>query len=113
MRWLWLALLVLAPDSALAEEWTRLDDTGIAAALNDRTLRYDASTIQSFSPSGATRYVTDRVSNGRWAARGGQYCSVWPPSDTWACYDVELSDDGAEVRFIASDESISQGHYIE
>ncbi|MCB1422113.1 MAG: hypothetical protein KDJ69_06530 [Nitratireductor sp.] len=25
---------------------------------------------------------------GRWKVVNGQYCSQWPPNDSWSCYDV-------------------------
>ena len=112
MRPIWLLIALLAPNVARAEGWTRLDSAGIEAALIDRALRYEGA-WQDFSASGSTRYVTDRESLGRWAARDGQYCSVWPPSDTWACYDVDRSGDGESIRFVAGDGSASVGTYAE
>jgi hypothetical protein len=108
MRIVWM-LLVLWPGAAFA--WERLDDAGITAALSDRSLQYDQYTLQHFRKSGVTEYITERYSEGRWAARDGQYCSVWPPSDRWECYDVEA--EGQSIRFIGSDGSIAQGSHLE
>ncbi len=110
MRMIALVLMCL-PGVAAAQEWVRQDDAGIMDALGGKTLRYDAYTIQHFGKAGDTQYITERAADGRWAARGGQYCSVWPPSDTWACYDVYLS--GQQVRFVGSDRSESTGTYQE
>jgi len=102
-------LVMLWPGAVLA--WDRLDGGAIEQALSDRTLVYDAHTLQHFHASGATDYITERFSSGRWEVRGDQYCSSWPPSDVWACYDVEL--EGEMVRFISSDGSASVGTYRE
>lgn len=104
-------VLMCLPGVASAQDWVRQDNAGIVAALNDRTVRYDAHTIQHFGASGDTQYITERAADGRWAARGDQYCSVWPPSDTWACFDLYL--DGSQVQFIGSDRSVSTGTLLE
>lgn len=110
MKLAFAAILAISPTLVSAEDWTQLrDDAAIKDALSDQTLVYDAYTFQQFSADGATRYLTERVSDGRWAARGGQYCSVWPPSDVWTCYDFEVK--GGQVRFISSDQSISVGTF--
>lgn len=104
--------LVLVPSVVLADGWKPLsDDAAIQEALADRTVRYDALTFQIFGANGDTQYITERASSGRWAARGGQYCSVWPPSDIWTCYDFEVN--GNAVRFIGSDNTVSVGTYEE
>ncbi|MEY1555137.1 hypothetical protein AB3Y40_05830 [Yoonia sp. R2331] len=100
-------VLMCLPGMAAAQDWVRQDDAGIMAALGGKTVRYDAYTIQHFSKAGDTQYITERAADGRWAARAGQYCSVWPPSDTWTCYDFYLAGD--LVQFIGSDRSVSQG----
>lgn len=105
-------ILALLPSFGNAEGWTPLlDDEAVTEAIADRTIIYDAHTMQWFGASGATQYVTDRMAEGRWAARAGQYCSTWPPSDRWDCYDVQVNGD--LVRFIASDRSVSEGKYRE
>jgi len=108
MRFVFCVMLMM-PGTAMA--WERLDTDGINAALSDRSLQYDAYTLQHFRKSGVTEYITERYSEGRWAARDGQYCSVWPPSDRWECYDVER--DGESIRFIGGDGSVSEGTYLE
>lgn len=105
-------LFSLVPVLAAAEDWVPLMvDEEIEAALSDRILRYDALTFQRFGAEGDTQFITERASDGRWAARGGQYCSVWPPSDVWTCYDFQVSGD--QARFISSDRSISVGTFEE
>ena len=103
-------LMMVLPSFAVAEGWVHLSQNDeITEALNDRTVRFDALTFQYFGAAGDTRFITERASDGNWAARGGQYCSVWPPSDFWACYDFQVNGD--RVRFISSDGSVSEGVY--
>lgn len=110
MMRIFVILLALAPNFLAADEWKHLlTDEEIQQALADRVVRYDELTFQFFGAAGDTRFVTERASDGRWAARGGQYCSVWPPSDLWACYDFQVNGD--RVRFISSDRSVSEGVY--
>ncbi len=106
-----LGMLALWPGLALAEGWALQDDAGIRAALADRTVRYDAHTMQHFDADGHTDFITERVASGRWVARDGQYCSLWPPSGRWACYDLETNGD--QVRFVGADGSISTGTYTQ
>lgn len=46
---------------------------------------------QYFSAQGQTAYVGpgEPPSSGNWHVKADQYCSVWPPSGSWVCYDVE------------------------
>jgi hypothetical protein len=56
---------------------------------------------QFFGADGSTIYFGDGPSStGSWEVRGNQYCSVWPPSTEWVCYDVELTMSGAEALSI-------------
>jgi hypothetical protein len=99
--------MVLIPCMALAEEtWTPLTGTAITTALADRELVYADGTRQTFRPGGETYYGD---STGNWRIEGDQYCSVWPPSDRWACYGVAVN--GLDVRFVAADGSATQGRY--
>jgi hypothetical protein len=99
------------PLAAWAQDWTRLDDAGIRAALAGRVLAYDAHTRQAFHPDGATRYYTERVADGLWDVRDGQFCSQWPPSDGWECYTVDIS--GQDVRFVGASGHVSTGRFLE
>ena len=103
-------LLALWPVVGQAEEWRALDGGAIKAALEGRALNYgDAS--QNFEVGGLTVYFTDDPSTGQWRVDGHQFCSLWPPSDSWTCYDVEAKD-GA-VRFIGAGGDVTQGTYME
>jgi hypothetical protein len=102
---------VLAANPCKAD-WVKLDNAGIEKALTARVLRYDQA-AQNFYADGTTLYEDQRPSWGRWKAENDQYCSVWPPSDFWACYDLEIHADGLQVRFIAKDGSSSVGKYVD
>ncbi|MEM9425335.1 MAG: hypothetical protein AAGA06_01410 [Pseudomonadota bacterium] len=94
--------LGLTAGMAQAQDWTGLTGAEVRAVLSDRTLYYAAS-WQVFQADGATLYHAGydggAESWGQWEARGDQYCSLWPPGDGWACYDVSQSADGTRVRF--------------
>lgn len=103
-------LLALWPMLGQAEEWRALDGGAIKAALEGRSLNYgDAS--QNFEGGGVTVYSADQPSTGAWRVDGNQFCSQWPPSDSWSCYDVEAKE-GA-LRFIGADGAVTQGTYME
>ncbi len=89
-------MLALWPSVTAAEEaWQALTGPEIAAALTARVLQYEDGVQQDFRADGRTLYGEGDW--GAWRVQGDQYCSLWPPSDRWACYDVALR--GREVRF--------------
>lgn len=95
---------------ALADDgWKNLGGDAARTALSGQKLIYQGGATQSFSASGDTSYVTDHPQSGSWRIEGDKYCSVWPPSDRWACYRLESSADGKTVRFIADDGSMTEG----
>jgi len=100
--------LALMPNLAAAE-FQALTGAQIEAALSGRALVYDDGSTQDFRPSGRTLYNAGRPSWGYWAARGDTYCSQWPPSDGWTCYD--MARQGDVLRFIAQDGSFTDGTY--
>ncbi|MEM7196204.1 MAG: hypothetical protein AAF402_14760 [Pseudomonadota bacterium] len=83
-----------------------LDDNQIRDFLAGSTIggnQNETTWIQSFAATGQTTYteVAGRPgspSDGYWRVQDGQYCSQWPPSPQWACYDIEL--DGENIVFI-------------
>jgi len=110
MRRIALVLVVLAGPLA-AEGWVPLSGAEIVAALEGRKLQYD-SAWQDFRVSGRTLYNAGEDSWGYWSVRGDQYCSSWPPSDLWACYDMERSGD--RLRFVGSSAGdVSEGVYAD
>lgn len=88
-----LMLLGLLGSAATAAEH-KLKGPEIEALLADATVTGgsgDSAFKQYFAATGQTTYVgsENTPSQGSWRITGDQYCSVWPPSGTWACYDVE------------------------
>jgi hypothetical protein len=102
------ALAALWPGIALAEGWERLDGPGITAALAARVLGYPDGTLQDFFADGRTLYGE---SWGQWEVRGDRYCSVWPPSDRWACHGVDRS--GLDIRFTDDAGATTVGRYVD
>jgi len=102
--WLFSGVLAAAPG------WQAATSEQVRDALSDRTL-YFGLTVQTFYASGRTLYDAGRPSWGRWRVQGDQYCSQWPPQDTWTCYDVVLSADGKRVRFVGQGNDVSTGVY--
>lgn len=98
-----LLLVLVFAHSALAEE-RKLTGPEISAALtgHDFVGTNDGRKVeQSFMKSGGTMYTDGgNVSQGFWDVRGDQYCSQWPPHESWACYDVTA--DGNAITFIGS-----------
>lgn len=106
MRWIGL-VVALWPLAGAAEGWERLEGEAMRAALEGRVLVYEDGTQQDFRADGQTLYGAD--SWGRWRVEGDRYCSVWPPSDRWACYDLER--EGERFRFLSDDGSETVGTY--
>ena len=111
MRRLILALLIW-PGGAQADTWQVLDGPAIEQALSARVLGYDGGAMQNFFSDGRTLYEAGAGESwGRWRVDGNQYCSVWPPSESWACYGVEALDGGLDIRFVAKDGALTVGRY--
>ncbi len=110
-----LAVLALAATPVLAAgDWVALGAADADAALRSRTLAYSDGSTQDFRPDGATTYTHDgKPSDGRWGIRDGRYCSVWPPSDHWACYDLSRSADGLDIRFTDDSGGDTVGRYVD
>lgn len=76
-----------------------LDGRDIEAALNDTTVYglplAPDSWRQSFATNGDTIYIdaSGAKTFGEWLVRGDKYCSLWPPSDRWVCYEMESGAD--------------------
>lgn len=115
MRQLVLVLgLIAAAGAVFAEEaWRKLGADELNKALAARTVAYENGASQTFDIAGSTGYDSGTFSAGKWKIDGNRYCSVWPPSEKWACYDVELSADGLGLKFIADDGSETIGQYVD
>ncbi|MEM7441442.1 MAG: hypothetical protein AAF393_17770 [Pseudomonadota bacterium] len=108
-----LAVISLLASPVAAEDWVKItDEAGVLAALDDKALQYETAK-QFFYRSGKTLYDAGRPSWGNWRPQGAQYCSEWPPNGGWACYDLYLSPDGTQVRFIGQGGDVSDGSYFE
>lgn len=108
MRWMALAMALLMPLQGVAQSypWVTLSGSEITEILTDHTVDYPDA-WQDFRASGRTLYNAGRDSWGYWAVRGDQYCSMWPPSDLWACYDMARKGD--MVRFIGEAGDVTDG----
>lgn len=93
-------MVVLAAQAAE----TRLDGAAIQALLADHSFAGDDGgrhSEQIFQAAGATYYsVEGAQSQGRWTVRGDRFCSQWPPSDGWSCYEVMV--EGPSVIFVSA-----------
>lgn len=93
--------------------WAQLNGAQITKALAGSSFVYpkEGGATQSFEANGRTVWVQGAPSMGEWKASDTQYCSVWPPSKGWVCYDVTINDDKTAVRFIGESGKIYEGHY--
>jgi hypothetical protein len=88
-------LAVLMATPAEASEM-KLSGSEITNLLKDRTLFAGASgeIEQIFQATGATIYSEKSATSiGHWKIENDQYCSAWPPSELWSCYDVFQDDE--------------------
>lgn len=92
-----------------AETWTQLDGSGIRAALDGRKLVYDGGAWQEFRTSGRTLYNAGSDSWGYWRVESDRYCSMWPPSDLWACYRMDRK--GERLRFVSEGGDVTEARY--
>jgi hypothetical protein len=107
-----LAPMILAA-TAQTQDWQPLDEAALKDALTARLMAYEDGATQQFNADGTTVYTKDKPSNGQWRIEANQYCSQWPPSDRWTCYDVARSADGLNIRFTAPDASTTTGRYTD
>jgi hypothetical protein len=104
--WKCLAVGLICVPAVAAAEFVALDRTAMRQVLTDQKIAYPNAT-QTFYASGRTLYDAGRPSWGYWRIADDQYCSQWPPSDLWACY--EMARDSETIRFIAKDGSVTDG----
>lgn len=103
-------ILALMAGPAAAEDWQPMAGDEIRTALEGRTLHY-ARAWQAFRSSGRTLYNAGQDSWGYWRVQGHQYCSMWPPSDLWACYTMERQGDA--LRFVGEGDDITEAVYAD
>lgn len=103
--------LALMPAMAGAQDWQVLRGQQVRAALEGRKLVHAGGAVQDFRASGRTLYNAGRDSWGNWRVEGDQYCSQWPPSDLWACFDLLVAPDAGGLRFVGASGDVSEGRY--
>jgi len=65
---------------------------------------------QSFAADGGTVHKQGSgQSEGIWDVRGDQYCSRWPPGDSWTCFD--MAREGDDIVFIAKSGKRYKAHF--
>lgn len=99
------------PTFGAAEDWTKLLGVDVRATLEGHRIVYASGAWQDFRPSGATLYNAGGDSWGYWRVTGDQYCSMWPPSGLWACYDIETSEN--KLRFVGASGEITEGTVLD
>ncbi|MGB7244941.1 MAG: hypothetical protein WBC93_22985 [Sulfitobacter sp.] len=104
--------LALWPASGHASDadWQKVQGDAVRTALSGRILQYEDA-WQDFRASGRTLYNAGSESWGYWRVEGDQYCSQWPPSDLWACYDLEASGD--KLRFVGDEGDTTEATYAD
>ncbi|MEM7238803.1 MAG: hypothetical protein AAF501_13410 [Pseudomonadota bacterium] len=83
---------------ASAEE-ARLSGSAISDLLTGATV-IGERTEQVFYESGRTLYNDGQDSWGYWRTQGDRYCSQWPPSESWVCYDMVAETAGGVTRVV-------------
>ncbi len=109
MRKLFICLVWLAAP-AWAQDWQDMNGDDIRMALEGRKLVYE-NAWQDFRASGRTLYNAGRDSWGYWRVENDRYCSLWPPSDLWECYQMQR--DGQTLRFVDNGGHATTGVYAE
>ena len=98
------ASLALVPTTPAVADDVQLDSAAITAALTDHVFTGEdkgRKTEQIFQKSGTTYYSVDgSQSQGSWQVRGDQFCSQWPPNQSWTCYG--MVSDGNSITFVAA-----------
>ena len=90
------AVLAVLIQQVPAAEERPLTGPEITAILTGAEVNGEG-TRQEFHESGRTLYHDGRASWGYWRVEGDQYCSQWPPSDAWTCYDMRSWEEGQRL----------------
>lgn len=108
------AALLAGIVSANAEP-VKMDGPAIESALAGKSVAGNQDGRewrQDFRSDGATIYYEgNQPSPGRWKVDGDQYCSLWPPSETWDCYDMAM--DGEEILFMPKGSAVWRAHFTD
>jgi hypothetical protein len=102
MRWIVFWVILAMPAEAAERQ---LSGPEIKSVLDDVSLYAGApgEIEQIFQKAGLTFYlVNGSAAQGEWKVEGDQYCSQWPPSPTWSCFDFLADGDGV-FTFVGTD----------
>jgi hypothetical protein len=109
MRKIFALLIFLSiPNVAFAGP-QKLNAMQIHELLSDRII-YSVPTVapseQLFQKAGATYFSENgNQTQGSWKIENDKYCSVWPPSENWVCY--EMTREGNLINFISPSGNVS------
>jgi len=105
-----LAFVLAVPTSAFA--WSEVASDAIKDLLGDKFVVYTDKSWNQFFMNGRVVYVDSGTkSRGRWAVRGGRYCSKY--GNTWDCYSLQTRRNDQEIRFINDDGRVWVGQFFE
>jgi hypothetical protein len=95
-------LMMLFVGAAHATE-VKISGAVVAQLLQDVELTANDGSkniAQIFQKSGVTLYIVNgQQSQGFWRVEGDKYCSQWPPSEHWDCFD--MTRNGNLIAFIS------------
>ena len=105
------SILLEAAQADNTSDWNPLSGQQIQKVLAGASLVYpdEGGATQDFESNGSTVWVQGAPSFGEWKVSDTQYCSVWPPSAAWVCYDVSINEQGTAVRFVGDSGKIYEG----
>lgn len=91
--------------------WELLNGKQIHAVLAGSSMVFpeEDGATQDFESDGSTVWVHGAPTFGKWKVSDTQYCSVWPPSTAWVCYNVSINAERSTVRFIGESGKIYEG----
>lgn len=94
----------IVSSSAFSADWMPVVGGEITEVLSGIHVVYEGrdGVSQTFHAGGSTTYVDGRPSIGNWRASNTQYCSQWPPSSDWECYDLFKDGTGMRIRFLGA-----------
>ncbi|MGB0844751.1 MAG: hypothetical protein ACPGVN_08430 [Alphaproteobacteria bacterium] len=97
--------------SAQQEPWLKLNHDQIQRVMVDTEVAYkgESRVTQTFHGDGTTTYISGRPSLGKWQVRGNKYCSVWPPSESWSCFEIFQDQSKSWIRFVGERNDVWDG----
>lgn len=92
--------VVCAGTPVAAADWQMLAGPEIATALSGQKMSYGQA-WQRFDADGRTVYNDGSDTVGKWRVSGDFYCSQWPPTPGWTCYQVKRDASDGALQFIS------------